>query len=338
MSVLDDLLKKHRKRIVDREAQAFRELLDAYERVRRELRRQILALQKKVKDAKAAGEEISPAWFLQQNRLNQLTDQVKMQIERFGGTAARITTREQRAAVEIALSQAKETIAVVSGQSSVAGGIGSMINPRVIENAVGMMGDGSPILEYYAKNLAPRVVEMIRSEVIQAAAIGTDFRTIANRLIKTGDITRQRALTAARTEVNRVRRETTRQYFEDNSDIITGWEWVASKSSRTCAVCLAMDGTIHKTSEFFPQHVNCRCTLIAVIAGVERPPRTIGSEWFERQPDDVREKVLGKEAAEAYSRGEVELKDFVGWRNSKEFGRSVYTRKLSDVLMNKPGK
>lgn len=335
MSVLDDLLKKHRKAIIDREAKTFRELVDAYEQVRLELRRQILILKKKIEDATATGEEISPSWFLRERRLAQLIDQVKTQIDRFGQIATAVTSREQEAAVQLAVQQTHQTLVLIAGPNSPASTqLGALLPPRVVENAVGMMGNGSPILEYYAKNLAPKVVEMIRSQVIEAAASGTDFRTIANRLESTGQITRTRALMVARTEVGRVRRETTRQQFIDNPDI-TGWEWVASKSPRTCPVCLALDGRIFKLDDVFPQHINCRCTLIPIIDGIDNPPRTLGSDWFDEQDDAVKEQIIGKDALAEYKNGVITLKDFVGWRNSKEFGRSVYTKKLSDILMNK---
>ncbi len=332
MSVLDEHLKKHRRRLIDREEAAVRELLASYESVKRELRRQVLVLQDKIKKAQAAGEVISEAWFLKERRLQTLIDQVKKEIDDFGRTAAAVTTREQAAAMTIAVDQAKETIELITDNGE---RIGSLINPSAIQNAVGMMGDGSPLLDYYSRKLAPEVAAAIRREVVEAAAMGTPFNVIARRLEKAGDITRQRALMVARTEVNRVRRETTRQFFEDNADVITGWEWVASKSARTCAACLALDGRIFEVKEVFPQHVNCRCTMIAVIDGVTRPKRVIGSEWFDEQPDDVKEEILGRDAFAALQRGEVELKDFVGGANSKEFGRSVYTRPISAILMNK---
>lgn len=335
MSVLDDHLKKHRKRIIDREEQTFRELLAAYDDVQRELRRQILILQNKIDAAVEAGETINPSWFAREQRLEALLDQVKKQIERFGGTAAGITAREQRAAIDIAVSQARETVDLIAGAGA-SFRLGGQINPRVVENAVGMMGDGSPIVEYYKTKLAPAVVEAIRSEVVKAAAMGTDFRTIASRLMQTGDITRMRALATARTEVNRVRRETTRQFFQENSDVITGWEWVANKSPRTCAACLALDGMIFNLDQVFPQHINCRCTMIAVIDGVTRPPRQLGPEWFDELPPVNKVHIIGVDGFRAYTEGIISLQDFVGWRNSKEFGRSVYTRSLADILMNKP--
>lgn len=331
MSVLDDHLKAHKRRLVEREEAAVRELLDAYERVvEKALRRQIHELERKIADARAAGEKISPAWFYRERRLRSLLDQVKRQIEEYGRIAASVTTREQIAAIRIAIDQARETVDVITGGRG--GEIGTLMNPRAVENAVGMMGDGSPILEYYRENLAPKVTAAIRREIVEAAATGTPFSTIAKRLRAAGDITRSRALTVARTEVNRVRRETSRQFYLANSNAFTGWEWVASQSRRTCPACLAMDGRIFKLDQPFPQHINCRCQMIPVIDGVTPRKRTLGSEWFEGQPDDVKKEILGTEKFDAYARGEFTLKDIVGWRTSKEFGKSVYTKSLSQML------
>lgn len=327
-SALEQQLQRHRSRLIEREEAAFRELLEAYEVIEADLRRRYRELQLRIGAAREAGETVGVSWIYRERRLATLLDQVKQQIERFGQTAARITEREQRAAIRIAAEQADDVFRVMSGASPL--NLGSTLPSRVVEDAVGMMGDGSPILNYYRETLAPKVAEMIRTEVIKAAATGTDFETIASRLLRTGEITRSRALMVARTEVNRVRREAARQQFKE-SGVATGWEWVASKSIRTCPACLWMDGQIFKLEDPFPQHPNCRCTMIPVIDGVDRPPRTLGRDWFEKLTDEEKEKILGIEAAAAYKRGEVTLGDFRGWRNSKEFGRSIYTRSLASI-------
>ncbi|MFZ1719975.1 MAG: phage minor head protein [Candidatus Moraniibacteriota bacterium] len=333
MSVLDDLLKQHRRRIIAREEAAFRELLSVYRELQRDLDRQYKEIQKLMADSAASGEEISRSWVARSRRLAELIDQVKSQIVRFGGQVTGVVSREQLAAISISGEQTADAVKAIVGSRQLA--VGSLLPTRAIENAVGMMGDGSPMIAYFEKTFAPAVAAALRSELARAVAMGTDFNTIARRLMAAGDITRWRALPMARTEVNRVRRATTLETYRENSDVFTGWEWVANKSPRTCPVCLALDGRIFELKDEFPQHVNCRCTLIPVIAGVTRPKRELGAEWFARQTDEVKEKIIGVEALEAYARGDIELKDFVGWRNSKEFGRSVYTKKLADVLMNK---
>ncbi len=339
MSVLDKYLARHRQLIIDREKETFRRLLSSYEIVERDLHRAYLDIQQKILAAHTAGEEISSSWLYRERRLQLLTDQVKNQISRFGMQAAPVIESEQRAGIKIAIAQAQETYDLILDMGKAGGqyarNLGTTLPTRVIENAVGMIGDGSPLLEYFTDQLAPKVAEKIKDEVIKATATGTNFNTIAKRLRSTGQITKTRALSTARTEVNRVRRETTRQIFEENSDVISGWEWVSSKSRRTCPVCLALDGRIFKLQNEFPQHPNCRCSLISVIIGVPRPLRTIGANWFDLQSDEIQQEILGKEAVEAFRAGDVKLKDFVGWKNHKLFGRSVYRKPLGQVLQSK---
>jgi SPP1 gp7 family putative phage head morphogenesis protein len=329
MSALDDHLKRHRRRIIEREERTFREILAAYDEIERELRRAYRDLQKKILEAKAAGDEISPSWLYRERRLRQLLEQVEEQVARFGGRISPIIIREQRAAIGLAVDQVNGTVRIVAGDTS---GIGTLLNPRGVEDAVGMVGRGSPLNQYFAETLAPAVAEKIKAEVIKAVALGTDFNTIARRLVDAGGITRSRALSMARTEVNRIRRETTRQIYEENSDVISGWEWVASHSSRTCPVCLAMDGRVFKLEEPFPQHPNCRCDIIPVIIGFKRPERILGPDWFENSAEEIQTQIIGRDALDAYKKGDVKLKDFVGWKTDKRFGKSVYRKPLAKVL------
>lgn len=330
MSTIDELLRKHRKRIIDREAATFRELLSVYRELQRDLKLQFQDIQKMITDARNAGEEISPSWFRRSRRLQDMLSQVQEQIVRFGGRVTNVVSREQTAAISIATEHTRDAVKAIVGGNPIE--VGSLLPTRAIEHAVGMMGDGSPMITYFAKTFAPNVADVLGKEILKAVALGTDFNTVARRLMAAGDITRQRALTMARTEVNRVRRATTQRIYQEHADVFTGWEWVAAKSERTCVVCLALDGTIYELDVPFPQHINCRCTLIPVIKGVERPKRELGSEWFDRQSDEVKEKMIGIDGLDAYSRGDVKLIDFVGYATSKEFGKRVYTLSLIKAL------
>ncbi|NMS25224.1 phage minor head protein, partial [Vibrio parahaemolyticus] len=100
----------------------------------------------------------------------------------------------------------------------------------------------------------PEVAETLRKELIKAAALGTNYNQISRKLLQTAQISKQRAMMITRTEVNRLRRETTRQIYERNSKHIEAWEWLAVKSAKTCILCLAMDGKIFELKKPFPQH------------------------------------------------------------------------------------
>lgn len=101
-------------------------------------------------------------------------------------------------------------------------------------------------------------------------------------------------------------REKSRQRLLERPDCFTGWEWVASKQTRCCAFCIAMDGKTFSLDVSFDS-VNrceseyCRCDLIAVIDGVDRPPRDIGSDWFATLPDSDKIMMLGDERFREYS-------------------------------------
>jgi uncharacterized protein with gpF-like domain len=126
-----------------------------------------------------------------------------------------------------------------------------------------------------------------------------------------------------------------RQIHEDNKDIIEAWEWVASKSARTCPLCLAMDGRQFPLDKPFPQHPNCRCTLKAVIEGLPAPKRTIGNDWFESQTDDVKRQILGGENFKAYKKHNLTLNDFVAFKTDARFGESVTRKPLAKILADR---
>jgi SPP1 gp7 family putative phage head morphogenesis protein len=331
MSELDAALRRHRQAIIDREKRTFRRVLEGYKQIELELEAQIKQLDIRIQEARAGGANTTNA-ILKRASLNQLIDSVKSEIARFGSTISPVIQSEQRAALDLGLNQTSEISSIVSNTPFRVSG---NFSRRVVEDAVGLMGDGSPLRDYFKETLAPAVADAIRNEVIKGVALGTDFKTIARRLRAAGDITRSRSLAVARTEVNRVRRETIRQSFLENPDI-TGWEWAASKSTRTCVLCLALDGTVFEKTEPFSQHINCRCTLLPVFFG-QPTTRLLGKDWFETLSDADKIRILGADGFAAWKEGQIKgLKDFVAFKNDRRFGKSVYRRPLAQVLANQP--
>jgi len=45
----------------------------------------------------------------------------------------------------------------------------------------------------------------------------------------------------------------------------------------------------------------CRCTLIAIVDGLERPTRTVGAQWFQTLSDADRKRILGETRNLEYS-------------------------------------
>lgn len=199
------------------------------------------------------------------------------------------------------------------------------------QNLIGYLADGSP-LDQHLKSIAQNASDDIRKVLLRAVAEGFNPRKTAKTIQKIAGVSLTKTLAVSRTETLRAYRQASIQNYRANSAIVKGWEWTATLSSRTCAACLALDGKKFPLSEEFGSHVNCRCTPVPILVGVEYSPRTTGKEWFDAQEQKVKEQILGKQAADAYKAGVVTLDDFVGETTDPDWGVIRWQKSLKQAL------
>ena len=133
--------------------------------------------------------------------------------------------------------------------------------------------------------LSDEAVTAMRRNLIRGLASGDNPRTTARRMLLdtegrfNGGLTR--ALTISRTETLDAMRAATALSNEVNADVLGGWTWTATLSTRTCAACWAMHGTDFPLGTPGPEgHPNCRCTAVPRtlswaelgFVGIEEPP------------------------------------------------------------------
>jgi hypothetical protein len=149
-----------------------------------------------------------------------------------------------------------------------------------------------------------------------------------------GDLAR--ALRISRTETARSYREATHLNYQANSHIIDGWRWVSAKGPRTCAACLALDGTWHPLSERQQDHPNGRCAQIPAVkdrdSADQAPSWETGSQWLAKQSPEAQAQVLGKAGQKAYAAGAVKLEDYAGTSYSPAWGQTVRAKSLTEIL------
>jgi SPP1 gp7 family putative phage head morphogenesis protein len=168
--------------------------------------------------------------------------------------------------------------------------------------------------------------------LISGIALGRGPRQVARAIRPHLGHSLTRAMTIARTETMRVYRSSSIRTYRENAELLAGWRWQSSLSARVCGMCIAMHGTIHPVTEEFASHCNCRCVCLPVLLDA---PRTyeFGEDWFDRQPLETKEKVLGSKAALlAYQSKQVTLSDFVGSSTSARWGAGRYQRSLKEIL------
>lgn len=141
-------------------------------------------------------------------------------------------------------------------------------------------------------------------------------------------LARSRAETIARTELHRTYRETTRRVYEQNADLIQRYIWVSSRGRRTCAVCWAMHGTLHDTSEPFGTHPNCRCVMVPYMGGPI--PVTAGVDEFEALSDAEKMRILGPKKFKAYNEQGIPLGYVVGYKYHPDYGPVRYLQNAKE--------
>ena len=90
-----------------------------------------------------------------------------------------------------------------------------------------------------------------------------------------------RTLLITRTEIMRASNLGALSIYEDNQDILAGWEWVATRDEHTCTICRALDSKVFSFDD--PQqpppsgsHPGCRCTIVPVLIDTDLMDRVSG--------------------------------------------------------------
>lgn len=132
-----------------------------------------------------------------------------------------------------------------------------------------------------------------QAQVRLAKALGIDIGrlTKAAREANQGFFAKTELI--ARTEILRASNLGALEIYEQNADILDGWEWTATLDERTCPICGALDGQVFRfTSPQSPpptgSHPRCRCTPTPVLKNQVLEQKIVGKretyrEWAERR-------------------------------------------------------
>lgn len=342
MADLYTLANQFRRELDQRRAAANGRLLAAYGTAWKRVSAELTTLQQKMESAIDAGEVITLSWFYQEERLNALLDQLAREINQVAAFAAADTRREQSTIVSLAQ---KRAVGLASAATDGTVQLDSL--PReALQEFVGLMSDGSPLTESFerlAKDIAVQVEGDIREKITEGLALGFSperiFREIRNAIeAKGGNAARDPAIArrlrlAAQSSILTAYRESTKRIYEENSDLIKGYRWLASKSTNTCPTCWALDGKFFELQEPRRPHPSCRCTITPVFYEEDETPLVSGEVRFSRMDEDMQRRVLGPAKFEAYKSGDLTfLSDLVTTRDSGRWGQQYATDSLKNVL------
>ena len=305
-----------------------RQLSNAYATIEKSLRAQLNSLMREIAEAQKEGKTVNPDWLRRSFRYQQLTRQVQTEVRSFSNGVNGFIQSRQREMIGLGQLQATQLIEAALPEISF-----FKLPSGAIEEMVGVLQDGSPLSKLLDK-LGPQAAKEIKETLLEGIGSGYGAAKIARGIRQAIDMPRWRALTIARTETQRALRQSTLQTYAESSDVLDGWIWMATLSTRTCAACWALHGTFFPLSRtLFPSHVNCRCTSIPSVKGSDFSIPS-GASAFAQLPAVQQQTILGPTRYEMFLEG-FSLMDFVTLTRDKDWGGAYQVRPLFKMKSRK---
>lgn len=208
--------------------------------------------------------------------------------------------------------------------------------------------DGKPVRELW-RDAADKTARDFARRVRMGVENGDSIQTIVAKLrgtrehgFKDGDYQtwKRNATTLVQTSVMSVVNTVRFEQMASNPDVYQGYTWSAIFDPKTCEVCMALSGGIFDLDTGAPlpespvqatpdvphppQHPNCRCIMLPVVAGEEPPQETTYDDWLREQPEKDQIEALGPRRWELWSEGKLgSLRDLI-----TQDGRAMTVKEL----------
>jgi len=184
------------------------------------------------------------------------------------------------------------------------------------------------------KDFSQKKVAEITQAIRDGVALGDSTGVIADKLATTmTTLTRRQLETLVRTSTNHISAMARNKVYEQNSDILDGYQWVSTLDGRTTMICASRDGKVYSTGSgpVPPAHWGCRSTTIpkvkpefdlgSKVTGQRASKGAIGAKavsgkttyggWLRQQPREFIDEALGPERSKLFRTGQLKIDQFV---------------------------
>lgn len=331
----------YRAQLLRREQAAVDDITRRYLVARHQIEQELDALVKRTEAAIKAGrvpvilnygenfgpDEFSGSWLYRIGRLEQLERTILAEIGRLGEDTLEAVQRRVRVELENGTVEARSLLAFrVRADGLVVPSQFAQLPTGALEQLTAFVSEGGPIPKAF-RQMGPELVQQMQQRLVTGLAKGENPRVIGARMKRDSadggilDRPLYEQVRVARTEPLRAYRESARITYKANADVVAAWEWRAFPGPRTCAYCLAMDGTKHDLDEKMATHPQCRCTELPVTELSEDPPVS-GAEYLYNLDANGQDNVFGSRTmGELYRSGKIQLTDVVEQYDHPEWGR-----------------
>ena len=106
---------------------------------------------------------------------------------------------------------------------------------------------------------------------------------------------------------------------------------LCAHNGRTCAACLADEGTVYPADIAMPDHVQGRCRGIPALSGMPMPTWTKGEEWLLTQDEETQRSILGPGRFAAWKEGQFQFSELVQKTHHPTWGEGIKVAPLRDL-------
>lgn len=346
-SRLQRTIQHYRQQLLQQEAEAEDALNTAYTHVLKSIQPALDKLYDQMVSAMAGGEKIPLNWLVESQRLENIKKLIASQFDHYGNLTQLQVGQLQHMAVTLGQEAAQALL-----QSTVPVGVSwtfGVPSLEALKDLIGATQAGSPLADLFS-GFGAEAARNTGNALVRGLAMGNNPRQVARDVQQALGVSRNRALTISRNEMNRAYRGSNMETYRANSDVVGQWRWTCSLSARSCAACIFQDGTLHDLDEELDEHCCGRCTPVPVtkswedILGglgidtsdientspIDDMPR--GSDWFYEQDEATQIQILGTKKYNAWQNGDFQLEDIVGHSHDDTWGDSIYEKSLKELV------
>lgn len=333
---------KFRRALLAQDAKSRAAVRRSYQAAIKTLTNDLRATLAAIDDLRARGEDV-PLWrLLAEQRARQLIARAEAELARYADTVTREVQQAQAAAIRQAEQDAIRLIEESFGAPPPGAALPIHTLPAgAIRELTAQLQPDAPVRRLL-EGFAGDAVGPVQDELVGGIAAGHSpaqiTRAITQRL---GADARVRAERIVRTTAMTAYRNASIETYKANAHLMRGWRWMASLSTRTCPVCLALHGQVFPLDTPFASHPNCRCLAAPVTKSWRelgydvpdnRPKIVNGPDVFATWSAADQLKVLGPAAYAEYADGNLELSDLVAITRSSVWGTGRRRRSLAAAL------
>ncbi len=328
MPILDDLLsfiQQYNALLAKNETKVAQRLAAAYKAMYARISPLIEALAERIASGELTAADV--------RKLKSLTSLEKALMDELGAYSGFVRTEIGPASI-LAASLGSQFAASVL--EYLTGNKGNTLTGDNIDKLLAWLQPGSALYERIG-NLATYHSERVIEAIISSVGKGLGPRQVAREIMQAAEnefgAGLVDALRMSRTSQLWAGREATRANYIANSDIITGWIWVAELDDLTCLSCVAQHGQRYDLDEILDDHHNGRCTMIPEIMG-QNPIDGMksGEDWFKEQPESVQQSMMGPGKFEAWQGGAFGFDKLSTQKEDDVYGHMRGETSLQDLV------